>query len=124
VALRALKRQDQYDRNPIGPFSSEGESILQLHHEFSACAQRVFEEETRPERNPSAWTSEALAAGLSDPDSFISGNKIGYPLHAISPLRKLGWWFNMSMLQFALLRDAEIDIPVLKPGRIQPPGCR
>jgi hypothetical protein len=58
------------------------------------------------------------------PAAFIRANKIGYPSHAVSPQRKLGWWFNTSLLQFGLLRQANISIPQLTPGLIQPPGCR
>jgi hypothetical protein len=32
----------------------------------------------------------------------------------------LSWWFNMSMLQFGLLREAAITVPALTPGLIQP----
>jgi len=40
-----------------------------------------------------------------------------------SPQRKLSWWFNTSMLQFGLLKDAGIKVPVLRPGVVQPEGA-
>jgi hypothetical protein len=120
AALRALKTQGGYDRNPIGPFAGEGASFLQLHHEFAACAAGVFPYYTRPRRDPRVWTSAQLAAGVADPAGFIRANKIGFPVRDISPQRKLSWWFNMSMLQFGLLREAAITVPTLTPGLIQP----
>ncbi|PYR75968.1 MAG: hypothetical protein DMF87_19165 [Acidobacteria bacterium] len=120
VALRALKRQGTYDLNPIGPFASEGESFLAMHHEFAACAKQTFGDEWRPRRDPREWTSSQLAPGLGDPATFIRQNKIGWPIGNLSPQRKLSWWFNMSMLQFGLLNDAGITVPVLTPGIIQP----
>jgi hypothetical protein len=66
------------------------------------------------------WTSSQLAPGLGDPATFIRQNKIGWPIGNLSPQRKLSWWFNMSMLQFGLLNDAGITVPVLTPGVIQP----
>lgn len=124
AALRALKRTGQYDKNPLGPFKSEGESILQLHHELLSCAERTFEEETRPKRNPAAWTSAELAAGAADPANFIDSNKIGYPAHMQEPARKLSWWFNTSMQQFSLLAEVGIRIDTLRPGAIQPANCK
>jgi hypothetical protein len=123
AAILALKRAGRFDQNGGGPFAGEGDGFVQLHHEFSFCAARTFTAETRRRRDPRTWTSAELAAGAADPATFIRQNKIGYPQHQIAPLRKLGWWFNMSMLQFALLRQAGIAIPELQPGRVQPAGC-
>ena len=65
AAIRALKRQGKYDKGgPIGPFASEGESFLQLHHEFASCAQRVFQGWIRTGRDPATWTSASLASGF------------------------------------------------------------
>lgn len=125
AALRALKRQGGYDRGgPIGPFESEGASLLQLHHEFSACAQMDFVTWDRTGRDPHAWTSTELAPGSKSPAQFIKANLIGYPSHPASPQRKLSWWFNQAMLQFGLLSEAQIAVPALTPGKIQPAGCR
>jgi hypothetical protein len=127
AALRALKRQGRFDRGgPVGPFATEGLSFLQLHHELSYCAKLSFLSSTRLHRDPATWTSRELAEGASDPQKLIKQNRIGFPRHTSSPQRKLSWLFNTSMLQFALLRDAGIKIPVLTPGRLQPAGkpCR
>ncbi len=125
AALRGLVRQGRFDQGgPIGPFPSEGASFLALHHELAACGQRAIEIRDRTVyRDPASWTSSKLAAGASDPAGFIAKYGIGYPSHATSPQRKLSWWFNTSMLQFALLRDAGITIPTLRPGAVQPAGC-
>jgi hypothetical protein len=122
AALRALVRQGTWNQGgPIGPFSNEGESMLALHHEFSSCAQRTIAVRNVTQyHDPAAWTSAKLAAGFSDPAAFISKWGIGYPGFVTSPQRKLSWWFNTSMLQFGLLRDAGIKIPVLQPGAVQP----
>ncbi len=122
AALRALKHQGSYDKNAVGPFKSEGASFLQLHHEFASCASRTFDSQTRARRDPSAWTSKDLAAGVSDPAGFIKTNKIGYPKYNLAPMRKYSWWFNVSMLQFGLLSEAGIEVPSLTPGAIQPNG--
>jgi hypothetical protein len=124
AALRALKRQGKYDQGgPVGPFASEGESFLQLHHEFASCAERVFQGWIRKSRDPGTWTSASLAAGLANPVEFIANNKIGFPVHVVTPERKLSWWFNHSMLQYGLLLDAGASIPKLTPGKVQPSGC-
>jgi len=122
AALRALVRQGTWNQGgPIGPFSSEGESMLALHHEFSACSQRTIAVRKLTQyHDPAAWTSAKLASGFSDPAAFIAKWGIGYPSFVTSPQRKLSWWFNTSMLQFGLLRDAGIKIPVLQPGAVQP----
>jgi hypothetical protein len=123
VALRALVRQGTFDQGgPFGPFPSEGAALLQMHHEFSFCAQRTFINWDRPNRDPGTWTSAALAPGAGSPASFILSNKIGYPSHPSSPQRKLSWWFNTSLLQYSLLREAGIQVPTLSPGTVQPAG--
>jgi hypothetical protein len=123
AALRSLKRMGLYDAGgPIGPFASEGQSFLQLFHEFSFCAQGTFVNWTRANRDPANQRGEDLCAGLSDPAGFITENKIGYPSHPSSPQRKLSWWFNMSLLQFGLLQEAGVTVPALHPGVVQPAG--
>ncbi|HEY6562279.1 MAG TPA: hypothetical protein VI072_33655 [Polyangiaceae bacterium] len=123
AALRSLKRTGQYNMRPIGPFANEGASILQLHHELLSCAQRTFTEQTRARRNPAVWTSKELAAGASNPASFILQNKVGFPMHMMQPARKLSWWFNTSVLQLKMLQEAGITIGTLTPGKIQPTTC-
>jgi hypothetical protein len=123
AAIRALTRQGKLGDNPVPPFASEGESFVQLFHEFSSCAERVFAEDTRPHRDPATWTSADLAAGAADPAAFILQNKIGFPSHPSAPQRKLSWWFNSSMLQYGLLADASLDVPMLAPGKVPGPGC-
>lgn len=123
AGIRALRRRGGFDANPVGPFRSEGESFLQLHEELSSCAARVFREQTRPKRDPGAWTAAELEPGLADPAKFIADNKIGFPSHALSPARRVSWWFNESLEQFALLQDAGIRIDSLHPGRIPGPPC-
>jgi hypothetical protein len=126
AGLWALRKTGRYDQGgPIGPFANEGESFAQLHQELAFCASRVFEDRTRPRRDPSAWTSGDLAKGAPDPARFIRDNEIGWPVFQIAPARKLSWWFNQSMLQFALLEEAKVAVPGLGPGRVQPRrGCR
>jgi hypothetical protein len=124
AAVRALVRQGKFDQGgPIGPFASEGASLLQLHHEFAFCAQTTFKVRNLTQyHDPSVWTSSKLAAGASDPAAFIAKWGIGFPSYVTSPQRKLSWWFNSSMLQFGLLKDAGIKIPALRPGAVQPKG--
>jgi hypothetical protein len=124
AAVRALVRQGRFDQGgPIGPFASEGESLLQLHHEFAFCAQTTLKVRNATQyHDPSVWTSTKLAAGASDPAAFIAKWGIGFPSYVTSPQRKLSWWFNTSMLQFGLLKDAGIKVPVLRPGVVQPKG--
>jgi hypothetical protein len=123
AALRALVKRGEFAKNPIGPFASEGESLLALHRELASCAHRTFAEQTRAKRSPSSWTSAELAAGISDPQTFIDNNKIGFPTHVQMPQRKLSWWFNTSMLGLRLLSDAAVSIGELDIGKIQPAGC-
>lgn len=123
AALRSLKRLGGYDAGgPIGPFATEGQSLLQLFHEISNCAQAAFVSFTRKARDPANQTSSGLCTGLSDPKTYIKNNKIGYPTYAIGPQRKLSWWFNMPLLQFGLLQEAGVAVPELHPGAIQPAG--
>jgi hypothetical protein len=122
AGLRALKRQNKFDRNPIAPFASEGESLMALHHEYAACALWDFDYQTRSKRDPRNWTSSELAAGLADPAAFIASNKIGWPTYNVSPLRKLSWWFNQTMFQFKMLKEVGIAFPTVAPGGVQPAG--
>lgn len=124
AGLRSLKRTGGYDQNPIGPFASEGESFLALHEELAFCAAWTFADQTRPHRDPATWmgpdAAAKLAAGIDDPDGFIVEHNIGNISHNVSPQRKIGWWFNAALEQFALLQEAGIAVPVLHPGVIQP----
>ncbi len=52
--------------------------------------------------------------------AFVTDNKIGFPSHNVDPQRKLSWWFNGSLGQFALLKEAGISVPALRPGAVQP----
>ncbi len=123
AALRGLARQGKLDQGgPIGPFPTEGASLVQLQNEFAFCSMMTFTYWTRTRRDPAVWTSADLAPGAADPAAFILQNKIGFPSHPSTPLRKLSWWFNTSMLQFGLLRDAGVQVPVLSPGAVQPSG--
>jgi hypothetical protein len=127
AALRALVRQGTYDAGgPIGPFPSEGAALLALHHEFAFCSAWVFKQWDRSGRDPARVTSAFLASIMSaaggDSAAAIAKYGVGFPSHPSYPQRKLSWWFNTSMLQFALLREAGIKIPVLKPGSVQPKG--
>jgi hypothetical protein len=124
AAIRALVRQGKFAATPVPPFASEGESFVAMHHEFAACAKITFDDDSRPKRDPAAWTSAELAGGLADPATFIAKNLIGYPKYPTSPQRKLSWWFNSSMLQFGLLAEAGVKIPTLQPGRVQPASCK
>ncbi|HVU51779.1 MAG TPA: hypothetical protein VHL80_13880, partial [Polyangia bacterium] len=127
AGIRALVRQGKFAAAPaspsLAPFKTEGESFLAMHNEFAACASATFADDSRPRRDPAAWTSAELAAGLADPAGFIADNLIGYPKFPTSPQRKLSWWFNMSMLQFGLLADAGVKLQALAPGQVQPATC-
>ena len=120
VGLRALRRTGTFDQRPIGPFASEGESFLVLHHELAFCAYVTFIDQARPARDPATIPADYLVTGLSDPATFITANEIGYPSHNTSPQRKLSWWFNSALMQFGPLREAGISVPELRPGAIQP----
>ena len=126
AGIRALVRQGKFATVPAGglaPFKTEGDSFVALHHEFAACARATFAEDSRPRRDPAAWTSAELAAGVADPATFIADNLIGYPKYPTSPQRKLSWWFNMSMLQLGLLADAGVTLQTVTPGQVQPASC-
>lgn len=123
VGLRALRRTGAYDQRPIGPFGSEGESFLALHNELAFCSYVMFVGQTRPNNDPATFTPDLLAGGLRDPAKFIEDNEIGYPSHNTAfPQRKISWWFNPGLAQFALLREAGVSVPELRPGIIQPGG--
>jgi hypothetical protein len=124
AGLRALRQQGIYDEGAIGPFASEGEALLALHHELGACAARGFAQTVRARRDPATWTSAELSQGAGDPAAFIEENRIGFPLHVIMPQRRISWWFNPAMLQFGLLEEAGVEVPVLSAGAVQPEGCR
>jgi hypothetical protein len=127
AGIRALVRQGKFATAPatpaLAPFKTEGDSFVALHHEFAACARATFADDSRPRRDPAAWTSAELAAGVADPAAFIASNLIGYPRFPTTPQRKLSWWFNMSMLQFGLLADAGVKVPALAAGQVQPATC-
>src|SRR5262249_45440290 len=108
---------------PVGPFATEGESFVALHHEFAACAKQTFDGDSRPRRDPASWTSAELAAGASNPAGLIADNLIGYPRYPSPPQRKLPCWLHTSILQFGLLNEAGVKIPAVTPGRLQPAGC-
>ncbi len=122
AGIRALQRTGEFDSNPIGPFASEGESFVALHQEFAFCAEWVLADQTRLHRDPATWTADDLAEGLDDPAQFIKANNIGNSSHHVSPARKISWWFNPALMQFALLQEAGVAIPELQPGSIQPDG--
>jgi hypothetical protein len=124
AGIRALRRSGGFDQNAVGPFRTEGESFVRLHHELSSCAERVFIEQSRPRRDPRVWTARDLEPGAGDPVAFIVKQKIGYPSRTTSPQRRLSWWFNSSLEQFGLLEDAGISIPKLQAGAVRGPACR
>ncbi|HYI24024.1 MAG TPA: hypothetical protein VD767_01320, partial [Thermomicrobiales bacterium] len=120
AGIRALQRSGVYDLNPIGPFASEGESFLALHQEFAFCAEWTQADQTRLHRDPATWSAEDLAEGLDDPATFIGDNNIGNSSHHVSPARKISWWFNPALGQFALPQEAGVAIPELQPGSVEP----
>jgi hypothetical protein len=121
AGMRALRRTGGWSKNPIRPFVNEGQSFLAVFEELAACAQMVFADQTRPNRDPRRYTSSQLAEGLGDPEAFIRDNKIGFPIHNVAPRRKLSWWFNPSLETFALLRDADVRITRLRQGWVASP---
>jgi len=129
AGIRALVRQGRFDGPGVGPFRSEGESFVALHHEYAHCARRTFEDYVRPRRDPRGWKSDDLAQGYEGGNeeaqaAFIDKRKIGYPVAAIAPARKLSWWFNTSMLQLRLLHDSGVSFARLQPGAVQAAsGC-
>lgn len=88
-------------------------SMAALFRDFAVCARRVWDDETRPKRDPSRWTSAMLAEGAADPAKFLAAQKIGYPSHVVMPLRKSGWWWNVALLIPGLLADAKLTEPPL-----------
>jgi len=120
AGLRGLRRTHTFDAYPVGPFASEGESFVALEEELAACAQAVLTDQRRPHRNPATWTADDLAEGLSDPAAFIADNKIGFSSSSNAPERRLSWWFNAGLLDFALLKDAGVRLDALHPGWVQP----
>ena len=120
AGIRALVRSGGLVANPIGPFASESESFLALHHELLSCAAWTFDDQSRPHRDPATWDASTLAEGLDDPSTFITENKIGYVSHNVEPNRKISWWFNAGLEQIGLLADAGIPIPTIVAGTIQP----
>jgi hypothetical protein len=116
AGMRALRRSGGWSKNPIGPFANEGRSFTALFEELAACAQMVFADQTRPNRDPRRYTSAQLTEGLGDPEAFIRDNKIGFPIHNVAPRRKLSWWLNPALEMFALLRDADVRITSLRQG--------
>ena len=128
-AIRSLLRQRKwYNPYPVVPFETEGQSFVAMFHEFSMCADYTFSDHQRTRRDPRNWTSSELAAGYLGGDvaaqkAWILGNKIGFPSYAADPQRKLSWWFNTSMLSFAMLDQTGIDFSQLKAGFVQGQGC-
>lgn len=122
AGLNALRRTGGYDLNPVGPFASEGESFLALHQEFAACASWALADQARPHRDPATWTAQDLAEGLDDPVTFIDENNIANSSHNVTPARKISWWFNPALGQFALLQEAGVSLPDLQPGSIPGSG--
>jgi hypothetical protein len=129
AALRALKRQGKLDAPGPAPFKTEGESILALHHELSHCADILFSEKKRPNRDPRGeFKQETLAEGFKggDPkgqDKFFEDMHIGYTIYVQSPLRELSWWFNGSVLQFRMLEEAGVPFTSVRPGAMQAANC-
>jgi hypothetical protein len=124
AALAALRRGalGGWDAPGVGPFKTQGASILALHHELLACAQQTFDEDRRPGRDPRSWDDKGLADGDGKP-GFVDAQKIGWPLMNVSPLRKLGWWFDSSLEALGVARAAGVDLSVLHPGQVQAKPC-
>jgi hypothetical protein len=134
AALRALRRQGRFDAPPapasaaykvdLSRFKSDGESILALHHELAFCAQKTFETSRRENRDPRTASQTVLANAYGAGDDAarakaLEGNKIGWPVYNVVPMRKLSWWFNTSIGQFSWLAEAKVSIPALRPGQIR-----
>lgn len=129
LALRALKRTGHYADRPIpaspalrvdlSRFASEGESILALHRELSFCAAQTLEGARRERRDPRTASQDVLARAFAAGDAAaqareLSSNKIGWPVYATNPGRKLSWWFNTSIAQIAWLSEAKITPPPVR----------
>jgi hypothetical protein len=128
VGIRGLKRLGKYDAPGVAPFKTEGESFVALHNEFSECAALTFTGNVRPGRDPRHVRPAELAEGFSGGDPKAQGEwlekaHIGYPVHSVSPMRKLSWWFNASMLQYRLLDETGLTFPAPHAGFVQPPSC-
>lgn len=119
AGMRGLRRGGGWSRNRVGPFASEGQSFLALFEELAACAEMVFADQTRPNRDPRRYTATQLIEGLGDPETFIRDNKIGFPVHNVAPRRKLSWWLNPALETFGLLRGADVRIPHLRQGWVE-----
>jgi hypothetical protein len=120
AALRALKRRPQLDQGKIGPFASELASLTQVHHELAFCAEQILAEDVRPARDPAHWTDGArLKEGFWNGE-FVTRNKIAFPTHKSAMERHFSWWFNSSLMQFSLLREAGLAFPTLEPGLFKP----
>ncbi len=129
VALRALKNQGGFGNPGVGPFATEGDSFLALHNEFAFCARYAFDNHTRANRDPRTLSQDELASGFSGGDAkaqtkWLDDNRVGWPVHETAPIRKFSWWFNTSMLQYALLTQAGVDVATVSGGHVNPPGCK
>lgn len=105
------------------PFANQGDSLVALYAELAHCAQLTFAEDLRPRRSPKAWASKDLADGAGKP-GWVVQQKIGWPVMNVSPMRKLGWWFNSSLEGVALAARVGQGFATLAPGRIQPANCK
>ncbi len=123
ASYAAILRNPDWDQGAVGPFDSETESLRVLHQELAACANWVTSYYHRERRNPSYWTAELLAEGLTDPDAFIARYKIGYPDYVAEPLRMPSWWFNAGLGQIATLLDAGVTLDVVEGGQLDPEEC-
>jgi hypothetical protein len=130
AAWRGLVRQ-QIVGDPLGPFASEQACAEALHQEYSASAVQslivrdgtIYRDPTLPPNTFHAQGRLALIA--NDPAAYaawVSKFGLGYPRWGISPERKLSWWFNSSILQYGLLKDAGLAVPTLICGWVQPDG--
>ncbi len=128
AAIRGLKRTARFDGPGVGPFKTEGASMVALHEELTVCADRVLKNWVRKGRDPRRATSEQLAEaysfGMKDKQNeWLESQHIGYPWHVTTPQRKLSWWFNGSLEQYRMLADAGVSFPSVRAGWIQPAGC-
>ena len=127
AGIRALKRQRAFDGPGVGPFKTEGESFVGLHHELSYCAKRAFGHYTRPMRDPRKWKSDDLADGYARGDdkaqaTWLERQSLGHPVHVSVPSRRLSWWFNGSLAQFRMIEEAGVAFPSVRGGVIQCKG--
>jgi len=129
AAWRGLARQGSVG-GPIGPFATEQACADALHQEYSASAVQslvvrdawIYHDPRQP--SGTFHTSNRIAASVTGgPETYaayIAKYGVGYPRWAISPQRKLSWWFNSSILQFGLLKDAGLAVPSAGAGFVQP----